>query len=71
MPEAHDDAAAGFLNEAALCVHLDVSPRTVARWRQLGIGPDWVRVGGQIRYPPGDLALWVAKHRCAERQPAA
>lgn len=41
---------------------LGVSPRTVEQMRADGRGPAWVRVGGQVRYEPAQLAAWIAEH---------
>ena len=27
-----------------------LSPRTLEKWRTLGIGPDYIKVGGRVRY---------------------
>lgn len=38
---------------------LQVGPETLKRWRLAGIGPAAVRVGGQWRYRPDDVAAWL------------
>jgi excisionase family DNA binding protein len=45
-------------NEAA--VYLGVSVSKVRRWRLMGGGPRWIRIGGSIRYPLADLEAYVA-----------
>jgi len=32
-----------------------ISPRTLQRWRQQGLGPKFCRIGNQIRYRQCDL----------------
>ena len=39
---------------------LKVSPRTIARWREKGTGPDYARIGGRIVYPESALVDWIA-----------
>jgi len=36
--------------EAAPQLHPDMSPRTLERWRSLGIGPRFVKVGRRVLY---------------------
>lgn len=40
---------------------LGVSPATLARWRTLGSGPRFVRVGGQVRYQRDAVAAWLTQ----------
>lgn len=47
-----------------------VKPRTAQRWREQGIGPDWVRLGGKnVLYRVADCEAWVeaSKHKAIER----
>ena len=39
---------------------LKVSPRTIARWREKGTGPDYARIGGRIVYLESALVDWIA-----------
>lgn len=46
---------------------LGLSPRTLAQWRHARnrgatVGPDFVRLGGSIRYRLSDLYLWVGRN---------
>ena len=43
--------------------HLRNSPRTFIRWRGLGLGPPYIRVGGKVRYLRSDLDDWLARNR--------
>jgi predicted DNA-binding transcriptional regulator AlpA len=43
--------------------HLRNSPRTFIRWRGLGLGPPYIRVGGKVRYLRSDLDEWLARNR--------
>ena len=38
---------------------LQVSRRTLERWRRVGCGPQFVRFGRAIRYRLEDLEAWV------------
>jgi DNA-binding transcriptional MerR regulator len=49
--------------------HLDLSPRTLERWRHRGIGPPWLEVGGRVRYDPDDVEEWKAAHRNEPKEP--
>lgn len=46
-----------------LADYLDVSRRTVIRWRDQRRGPAWVRVNGVIRYLPEDVRAWLEANR--------
>jgi len=52
-----------FLTESEAAQRLRVSPATLQRMRGRGDGPSWVRVGGLIRYPLGDLVVWLDENR--------
>ena len=53
-------ADARLLSTHALAEYLDVSPRTVIRWRESLTGPPYVRVGTTIRYRPADIEKWLS-----------
>ena len=59
-------------NEAAS--YLRTSPRTLSRWRQMRIGPAWVRAGRAVLYRRKDLDEWLVQNRVepvaeSERRP--
>jgi excisionase family DNA binding protein len=39
---------------------LNVPTGTLSQWRHRGIGPDWIKLGGHIRYRAEDVEAWVA-----------
>lgn len=39
-----------WLTPAAAAVELDTTERTMREWRYVGVGPDFVRIEGRIRY---------------------
>jgi DNA-binding transcriptional MerR regulator len=44
--------------------YLNISLRTLASWRQRGIGPPSIKLpSGARRYRRGDLDRWIADHR--------
>ena len=44
---------ASMLRESVIAARLRVSVPTLGRMRQREAGPEWVRIGKQIRYPIG------------------
>ncbi|PIY44488.1 MAG: hypothetical protein COZ05_08035 [Armatimonadetes bacterium CG_4_10_14_3_um_filter_59_10] len=42
---------------------LDISYRTLTRWRQRGYGPPWARVGGRVRYTTWEVRAWLDDQR--------
>jgi predicted DNA-binding transcriptional regulator AlpA len=49
------------LKDIEVARYLDVSLSTVRRWRLVGGGPRWIRIGASsIRYPLVDLETYVA-----------
>jgi hypothetical protein len=53
-----DDA---LVNPKCAAAFVDVEARTLANWRALGKGPDFIRDGGFVRYRVGDLKKWRQK----------
>jgi predicted DNA-binding transcriptional regulator AlpA len=49
-----------LLNEQAVARITSMSLATVRRWRLLGKGPKYLKVGSAVRYRPEDLAAWIA-----------
>jgi hypothetical protein len=48
-----------FLNELQVSEKLQISVASLRRWRVLGQGPQYVKVGPLVRYRPEALDLWV------------
>jgi predicted DNA-binding transcriptional regulator AlpA len=60
-----------LLTDAQLCGLLQVDARTTLRWRNVGDGPPFVRVGTRrVMYRKADIEAWIATrtfpHRAAE-----
>ena len=49
----------GYTPESQTAEELNVSVRTLRKWRQLRIGPPWVEVGRQIHYGDESRAAWL------------
>jgi len=66
MPKLHNqpptEAFPRNLNDIDVAHYLGVSISTVRRWRLVGDGPRWIRIGASsIRYPLSDLENYVAQ----------
>ncbi len=48
-----------LIDTEELAKHLGVSARTVDTWRTAGEGPDYIKVGAQVRYRPSDVDEWL------------
>ncbi|NBX75108.1 MAG: DNA-binding protein, partial [Proteobacteria bacterium] len=47
-----------FLNQTELARRWGVSPRTLERWRWLGEGPAFVKIGGHVAYRLEDVEAY-------------
>jgi excisionase family DNA binding protein len=52
-----------LLTQQQLAEELQVSVRTLERWRREGTGPPWVRVGRSPRYRRQDIDRWLEATR--------
>ena len=50
-----------LLRENAAAVYLDLSPKTLNRWRWAGKGPNYTTLGGAARYLIADLDSFISK----------
>jgi hypothetical protein len=53
------------LTQLDLARRLRVSPRTLERWRWLGLGPAYLKIGGRIVYRLEDVEAYEAAQRHA------
>ena len=44
-----------YLNERELAKKWGISHRTLQRWRWLKQGPNYLKIGGRVRYRPEDI----------------
>ena len=53
----------GLLNEHQVADRLNVSVATIRRWRLLGRGPRWIKLGqsrgSALRYRPADVEAFI------------
>jgi len=49
----------GYTPESDTAEELNVSVRTLRKWRQLGIGPAYIEVARQIHYGDEPRAAWL------------
>ena len=60
-PIRGEDAQVLFFNEVKVAELIGVSVATVRRWRLIGRGPKFLKIGGTlIRYPVEALGAWLA-----------
>ena len=52
------DFAKRHLNQEQLARRWGLSPRTLERWRSIGTGPNYLRLGGRIAYRLVDIELF-------------
>lgn len=58
------DQGEQLLTPQQAAAYLNISPRTLAGWRQRGIGPPSIKLpSGARRYHRSDLDRWIADHR--------
>lgn len=57
------------LSTAQVAERLGVSEQSVRRWRSLGKGPAYVKIGNKVWYETADLASWVDANRIRPSPP--
>lgn len=50
------------LNQIELAARWKISHRTLERWRWLGEGPRYLKIGGRVVYRVEDVEAWEAQH---------
>ena len=66
MPEniqadAHQGKPIRHLNQVDLARRWSISPRTLERWRWLGQGPRYLKIGGRVVYRLDDVEAYEAR----------
>ena len=66
MPEniqadAHQGKPIRHLNQVELSRRWSISPRTLERWRWLGQGPRYLKIGGRVVYRLDDVEAYEAQ----------
>lgn len=54
------DALQPLLNDHDVAALVSVSVATVRRWRQLDLGPRYLKIGALVRYRPESVQEWLA-----------
>ena len=54
---------AAYMTTMEAAVYLGVSTALMERWRQLRIGPPYIRIGRSIRYRRSDVDEYMWQHR--------
>ena len=50
------------LSPRELAERWGVKPRTLERWRTMGHGPQFLRLGGRVAYRQADIEAYEASH---------
>lgn len=62
MPTDEAPNRAALLTESEAAQLVNLSVRTFQTWRVRGGGPQFVKLGGAVRYRRRDLDAWVESH---------
>ena len=54
-----------------VAIRLSVDQSTLAQWRWRGTGPDYVKVGGLVRYPRSAVDRWIQSRTVTSRRTPA
>jgi predicted DNA-binding transcriptional regulator AlpA len=57
-----------LLTEHELAEMTGVALATLRRWRLLGRGPKFLKLGATVRYTPQDVSAWLASRPCGGGQ---
>lgn len=49
-----------YLTPGDLAELLQISGGTIANWRTRKVGPEFIRIGGLVRYSPAAVEAWLA-----------
>lgn len=55
--------ASTLLNERATAALLGLTEATLRRWRWAGKGPNWLKIGGAVRYEASAIAAYLEECR--------
>lgn len=59
------------LNQVELSRRWSLSPRTLERWRWLGLGPTYLKIGGRVVYQLEDVEAFEAQSRTSMKRDLA
>jgi predicted DNA-binding transcriptional regulator AlpA len=60
-----------LLTQSETAELLRLSERTLERWRVVGSGPVFCKLGKRVLYRQADLDEWIASHLCASTSSAS
>lgn len=60
--KASPTESAGLLSAVQAGAYLGVPGATLQGWRYRGVGPTYVKIGGQIRYRKTDIDAYIAQN---------
>lgn len=63
----HDKRQGPLFTERALAKRWKKSIRTLQRWRAVGYGPDYIQIGGSVRYAFEDVVAFETRQRRTAR----
>lgn len=52
-----------YVNDVEAAKIAGLSPQTLRNWRQLGRGPNYIKLGRSVRYSLADLISWLESHK--------
>lgn len=52
-----------YLTTKEAAEYVRTAPRTLERWRAIGISPPYVKIGRKILYDKHDLIEWLNRHK--------
>jgi hypothetical protein len=63
--------ATTHIRQDELSIRWSVSPRTLERWRWIGTGPRFLKIGGRVVYRIEDIEAYEAEQLRSSTLPAA
>jgi predicted DNA-binding transcriptional regulator AlpA len=52
-----------LLSSPQTAKHLEITIRTLERWRKLGTGPRFILIGRNFKYAQADIDSWIESQR--------
>ena len=62
-PKPTDGVLADYLSRDQLAAELDVTTRTISRWRWNRKGPPATRIAGRVLFRRSDVLAWIESQR--------
>lgn len=60
-----DSRTVRHLNQVEVARRWCLSPKTLERWRWLGVGPPYLKLGGRVAYRIEDVMAWETERLTA------